>query len=123
MMNFREELNKIINEKKTVKSSYEKGMTNICIQVLEYFWEKDESELSESTEILFGVDSQNRVYGRVYKCEELDRTANFLVQADSKAEAMMLLVFLEQKFKNEKFHLLHETSASRDGCFSVVIKV
>ena len=122
-MNFREELNKIKEEKQTVKSGYEKAITNILNQILAYFREKDENELSDATEIFFGKDAHNRVYGRVYICDQLDRTANFVVSTESKEEALLVLTLLEQKYKDEKFVLLPGISVSRDGCFSVIIKV
>lgn len=124
MMNFREELNKIKKEGPQRRTGIQKIMTNILNQILEYFSERQQNGFPESTEILFSKDSHNRVYGRVYIDNDLDRDANFITDVCcSKEEAMMVLVFLEQKFKDEGFELLPETSVSRDGCFSVIIKI
>lgn len=124
MMNFREELNKIKKEEPHTRTEIEKIMRNILNQILEYFAEKHNEGVSETTEILFSKDSHNRIYGRVYVDNNLDRDANFLTDVCcSKEEATMVLAFLEQKFKTEGFQLLTETSVSRDGCFSVIIEI
>ena len=122
-MNFRKELTKIREEKKKLKAGYEKSMNEILNQVLEYFRKNKETDFPEKTEILFAVDAQHRVFGRVYEGKKIDKAPEFLLETKTREEALMVLIFLEDKFKSEGFELLNETCVARDNCFSVIIKL
>lgn len=125
MMNFRERIDTIKKEKLDIVTGYETVMFSIRNQVLGYIASRPKKsfENGEKLEILFAIDTHNRVFGRVHVCDKFDKDANFVAEAKSKEEANLALVFLEHIFKSEDYQILNQTSATRDRCFSVIIKL
>ncbi len=118
-MNFREELNKIRQER--IGHSANK-VENLLKQVISYYKYQDVSEIFDTKEINFCIDVRNNIIGRIYDMDE-DLPSDFSIvqRFKSREEAQKVLLDLEYKFKSEGHKIMFGKSAKKDGQFSVLI--
>lgn len=120
MLNFRNELDTIKEQKTSTPNKYEKSVNNILKMILEYYKARTASELRAAREIVFGTNSKNEVTGKMYDMSgNCDRDISIIEACDSKEDAERVIALLEEEFKSEGFF----TFEGRDGIFTVIIVV
>lgn len=122
MLNFREELGKIVEEKRKLILAEEEKKTELVDDALKDFLdklkEKDFYKLSIPIKIHFGF------WGKEIYVKEVNNDKSIevlkLVYKDS-FEANMILCLLEKRFKSEGYEIVDDTDAL-NGYFRVIIK-
>ena len=134
MMNFREAFKRLKTEKennlnpmavsslegKKNLTSVEKAVEDFLEYILLYYRDNPIKEMEEAREIIFVLDSENNIRGKMYDMgESLCRDFSVTQQFNSKKRAKNVLIHLEAVFRVENYKI--ENSAVADGFFSVII--
>ena len=121
MLNFREKVNEIIQEKQECRNIFEMYMTSILNKALQYIREYASKNPLKTMEMLFVKNKNNRVYAKVYIGNQQDKTAKIFVDTRSNDEAFTVLLSLEHCFRDSGYQILSQSSIFEYQCFSVVI--
>ena len=121
MLNFREKVNEIIQEKQECKNVFEVYTKSILNKALQYIREYANKNSLETMEMLFVKNKHNRVYARVYIGDVQDKLAKIFVDTQSSDEAFTVLLCLENCFRESGYQILSQSSIFENECFSVII--
>ena len=120
-MSFRNKVNEIMKEN---WSSYEMAVHTTRRNLIEYI-RASKVRLKEygKIEVLFCRDKKNQsnVSMKVFLPGKHTEDFSSSIQTSSLEEVKIVLLFLEQGFKNEYYKILPGTSVQVDECFSVEI--
>lgn len=121
MLNFREKVNEIVQEKQECRNIFEMYTTSILNKALQYIREYANKNPLKTMEMLFVKNKNNRVYARVYIGDKQDKSAKIFVDTQSNDEAFTVLLCLENCFRDSGYEILSQSSIFEHECFSVVI--
>lgn len=116
MLNFRERLGEIKEEKMKMDIIHEEAVESILEKLLKYFEAETLSRIVNGSQISFGYGGNI-----LYVKDVIGKTLFKENLSDSKA-AHSVLIHLEKKFKDEGYELATTTTAEKDGYFKVTIK-
>lgn len=120
MLNFREELNKIKEEKLTSNEAV-KIQVDCCLEgVLDYLKEKRTVEFFKEIELRFGF-AGSRIYVKEDPWGKAKEIVNFVFPNSETASEV--LIHIEQKLLSEGFEFSSKERAARDGNFTIKINV
>lgn len=120
-MGFRNKVNEIMKGKWT---SYELAVRTTESRLIDYISsQKEKLKGYGKIEVLFcrDKDNKNNVSTKVFLPGKHTEDFSCSVETSSYEEVKIVLLFLEQRFKNEYYKILPGTSVQVDECFSVEI--
>lgn len=123
MLNFREQLSRVKNEKMKAEGIYSIAVESILRRLIQYFEKKDVFTILKGEKIRFSY-VENTVYVKVYIKDTLYNKPilTYSLEGVKDADAKLTLIYLEQKFKEEGYELIDDKSVIIDGYFEIFIK-